>query len=307
MRILFGVTAISGYNYPHPPFTHVPSPSERRPLLQWIARAGFDGLDIADTWLPFYRLSDGELAEWRADIASHGLRVGSLNPYRCIVTRSPQADSNLEKLQRSVEAAIILGAKTVNVTLSVPFGESPRDRPLTSADASEAEYQESARKLKPLARRAAEGGVALSIELHDDGILDSAASCLKLLDMIDEPNVGVNPDIGNLYRMVAPPEHWRDALVAMAPRTNLWHVKNYKKIVLPGDLGIVSMIAPVEDGDIDFRWALTELVRHGFDGDLSIEAGAGDGLSVIARAKRYFEEIVADWLPLALAAPTDAS
>lgn len=300
MRILFGVTAIAGHNYPHPPFTYVPGPTERRPLLRWIANRGFDGLDVADTWLPFYQLQDEALHELRDEVASYGLAIRSLNPYRCIVTRSPQAERNLEKLSRSVAAAAILGATTVNVTLSLPFGESPPGRPLTHADATEEEYEETARKLKPLARQAAQSGTQLSLELHDDGILDSAASCLKLLHLIDEPAVGVNPDVGNLYRMTNPPDNWRDAIRMMAPHTNLWHVKNYKKLHHPSLIGPVSTIAPVEDGDIDYRWALTELVRHGFDGDLSIEAGAGDGLDVIWRAKRYFDEVLSNWLPLAL-------
>ena len=46
---------------------------------------------------------------------------------------------------------------------------------------------------------AADQGVEISIEIHQNSIADNSWSALHLLELIDAPNVGVNPDLGNIY------------------------------------------------------------------------------------------------------------
>src|SRR5262249_22314180 len=115
------MTVVSGWNYPHPIFSHVPSAEERRPLLAWARSAGFDGVDIADTWMNWLIMTDADLREIRDQVRDAGLVVSGLNPYRCILVRHESALANEEKLTRTIAAARVLDCRYVNLALSVPF------------------------------------------------------------------------------------------------------------------------------------------------------------------------------------------
>src|SRR5688500_20151264 len=77
-------------------------------------------------------------------------------------------------------------------------------------------------------------GVDISIEMHQHSIADNSWSCLHLLDLIDRPNVGVNPDLGNLYWNYDVPEESNEACItALAPRAKYWHCKQLLRVHIP--------------------------------------------------------------------------
>jgi len=88
-----------------------------------------------------------------------------------------------------------------------------------------------------------------------------------MLDAVDRPNVGCNPDLGNLIR-TDPGADWRSALSVLAPHMNYWHVKNY------------ADGAPCElnAGQIDYRDAFAIVSRAGYAGWVSLETYFGDDL-----------------------------
>jgi sugar phosphate isomerase/epimerase len=308
MKFSLGMTVVSGWNYPHPIFSHVPAAEERRPLLAWARHTGFDGIDLADTWLNWLMLSEAELRELRDQVRDAGLVVSGLNPYRCILVRHASAVANEEKLARTIETARVLECPYVNLALSVPFpavwGERERaERQLQLArdrDYSDVDYDETARKVARLADVAARNGIQLTIELHDDGLTDTSAGVLRLHRLIDRPNVGVNPDLQNGYRVPYPTEDYRAALLALAPYTNYWHVKSCSKVYVLGEGRTYSLRASLRDGDIDHRWALTQLAKHGYDGWIALESGGGDSFVTVAADLAYLKDLVDNWLPLAL-------
>lgn len=308
MQFALGCTILSGWNYPRPLFGAVPSAAERAPLLRYARQVGFDGVDLADTWIDWFSMSDDELWALRRQIEELGLVCAGLNPYRSILVRHPAAARNEARLRRTIEVAALLGAPVVNIPLSVPFpavwseaARAARQLQLArAADYSDAEWQTTAEKLSALARLAAEHGVALTIELHDDGMCDDSDSTLRMWRLVGQPNVGVNPDLQNLYRVPYPCEDWRRALLNLAPHTNFWHVKSCAKTYVVDEARSYSRGATLVDGEIDYRWALTQMVRAGFDGWISIESGGGDSLEHAATDLAYLRRLLDEWVPLAV-------
>ncbi len=306
MRYSLGMTIVSGWNYPHPIFSHVPTAAERRPLLAWARSVGYDGIDIADTWIDWYRMSDADLREFRDQVHEHGLVISGLNPYRCILARHPSAAQNEEKLARSIDVCRALDCHFLNVPLSVPFPAvwSERERAVRQLklardrDYSDHDFEQTAIKLGRLADVAARDNIQLTIELHDDGMSDTSASVLLLHRLINRPNVGVNPDLQNLYRVPYPTEDWRAALLALAPHTNYWHVKSCTKLYNLAESRTYSLRASLRDGDIDHRWALTQMACVGYDGWIVVESGGGDSLVPAGDDLAYLKGLVETWLPL---------
>ena len=311
MRFSFATTIVSGWNYPHPLFSHVPTFEERRPLLAWMSANGFDGIDIADTWMSWYGMSDDALREFRDQVKEAGLEVSGLNPYRCILVRHESAAQNYEKLERSIDVCRALDCRMLNLALSVPFPavwsereRAERQRKLARGrDFTEREFEETAEKVARLADRAGRQGIQLTIELHDDGLTDTSDAVLRIHRLVNRPNVGVNPDLQNGYRVPYPTEDWRKALLALAPHTNYWHVKSCSKVYHLDEDRSYSLRASLQDGDIDHRWALTQLSRVGYDGWIVVESGGGDSLVTAASDRAYMANLVANWLPLVQGLP----
>ena len=134
---------------------------------------------------------------------------------------------------------------------------------------------------KILARHAVERGVALSIELHDDGLLDNACMCRRFIETINEPNAGANPDVGNICRDSQFPGDWEHALQELAPLTNCWHVKNYRN----------GLAATLDCGDIDYRRAMQIMIGAGYAGWVSIESRIGDFRETQSSAIGYLRRL----------------
>jgi sugar phosphate isomerase/epimerase len=306
MRFSFATTVATGWNYPQPLFSCVPTAEQRAPLFAWARSVGFEGIDIADSWINWHGLTDAELRSLRDQVSDAGLVVSGLNPYRCTLVRHESAARNEEKLARSIEACRILDCHMLNLALSVPFPavwsereRAERQRQLArSRDYGDDDFEEAASKIARLADRAAADGIELTIELHDDGMTDTSDSVLRLHRLVNRPNVGVNPDLQNGYRVPYPTESWRAALLALAPHTNYWHVKNCSRLYHLDEQRAYSLRASLRDGDIDHRWALTRLWQAGFDGWIVVESGGGDGLLTAAADRAYMADLVANWLPV---------
>lgn len=307
MRYSLATTILSGWNYPRRLFSSVPSAEERQPLLGWARSEGFDGIDIADTWMNWYDVPDRDLREFRDQVRAAGLTVSGLNPYRCTLVGHESAERNEDKLYRSLEACRALSCGVLNLALSVPFpavwsDHERAERQLKLArdhDYSEADFARAAEKIARLADHAAPDGIELTIELHDDGMADTSSAVLRLHRLVNRPNVGVNPDLQNGYRVPYPTEDWRAALLALAPYTNYWHVKSCAKVYHLDEDRSYSLRASLQTGDIDYRWALTQLHRRGFDGWIVIESGGGDSLHTAASDRAYLAGLVERWLPIA--------
>ena len=75
--------------------------------------------------------------------------------------------------------------------------------------------------------------------MYEDTLLGSAASAVRLVNDIAHPSVGLNPDLGNLFRLHRDAESFQDAVAACLPVSNYWHVKSYYRETEPSTGGVV--------------------------------------------------------------------
>jgi len=132
--------------------------------------------------------------------------------------------------------------------------------------------------------------------LHDRSIADTSASLLKILNMTAEPNVKANPDICNGYRAYeSPSETWQDALIALAPRTNIWHVNNLQRVYFKEIQRAAFVECDLSIGDIDYVWALNLMRAAGFNGWIVIEyKGLGSAFEMLSRGREFLARSLGD-------------
>lgn len=281
-------------------------PERARRQLAWWRSRGIEGVVFYDNAPNFYRTDPSRFDDVRRAVTDEGLEIAAFNCLRKSLFMPDLMEADLRKCEHIL--AVCAGLKPAIVDMSVnvpiPTGMDPLQiaaRPLFRGDyASDEAYRVAAAYLKPFARRCGEFGAQFSIELHDDGLQDTADGCLKLMRLIDEPNVGLNPDIGNWYRV--PYQHregWRAQVAKMAPHTNYWEVKNYKRILVPDDHRAYSWNVDLDEGDLDFREAAVMLWRAGFRGWVCNEGGNGDRVRSTLKYVRYMRWILDEWVPAA--------
>lgn len=283
-----------------------PNTEERKPVWEWLLKNGFDGIDLGETWFNFYDASDEALVGLGEEIREAGLEIGGLSVLRKIIT-SP-ADRHVQlvnrhKLRRAVHAAGLSGAPLVNMSISPqPWEVGVREEDLrgqsdpvgSSKRTQNEDYAHAAEFLEGLSIEAEQTGVGLTLELHQNSIVDTADAMLLLLDRISRPNVKANPDLGNFYFSYATPEgSWEDVVRKLAPHTDFWHVKNIQRVYVASEQRSYMFNAPLAEGMIDYRRAMRIMKNSGFDGWISIEmASAGDPYACIQSGKRYLDELI---------------
>ena len=275
-----------------------PTLEEQRSTFALARDAGFDGLDISDSW-PLASLGDAAARQTRALAEDMGLCIPVISCMGKTLCHPELGAANEQAIARALPLAQALGAATVNLALSIP--RSPGVVPTMGAahspggslGAPEADYDLTRERLRRLARQAADLGLSLSLELHDRSLADTSASLLRLLDDANEANLGANPDLCNGYRAYAtPPESWEAALDALAPRMNLWHVNNVQRVHFPEIERAAFIERPLQDGDVDYRLAHRKVRAAGFDGWVVIEyKGRGDALATTGAGRAYLASL----------------
>jgi sugar phosphate isomerase/epimerase len=260
--------------------------------------AGFDAVDLVDSWLEPATLSESELRELASVLADTGLRLAGISVVRRSVIDPRDGDVNLDYTLRSLDAAAVLGAPVVSIGFHRPLTPEQREASFwlvdpPQDDRSDASWALAAERLRRIVARAEELGIGVALELHEGTLLDSAAGALRVIDMVGSPSLGVNPDLGNLVRVPGPlAERWEETLRAVLPRTTYWHVKNYSRVERPGL--VVTIPSELEAGAIDYRRALGLALDAGYSGPVCIEHYEGDALGAIARGRAYVEQVVRD-------------
>lgn len=304
MKIVLGTHTLTGYprSLDGPP----PTAEARRNLFGWLRRHGFDGIEIGSWWLDVCRVPVEDVASVRDELADYGLELAGFNLLRKNVAHPAVADENARGIRHAVTTAKRVGSRFVSIsfslagaTVGVPEDRvrGTRESPGSSRDASDADYERTAALLREVARDAAEADVAIAVELHHCSLADTSASLIRLLEVAGEPNLTANPDLGNpQWGYSVPEEQWHAAIARLAPRIGrVWHVKNIQRIYVPDIDRSFFVQAPLGEGEIDYRWAMANVLASGFDGYISIEgAGPGDVLTVAARGKTYLDDLIAD-------------
>jgi len=300
MKVALATHALRGYP---PRVGGTPTRKSRRNLFSWAQEKGFDGIEVGDWWFDFYTAEADDLVQLKQEMSEYGLEMAGFNCLRKCVTHPTVGKSNKRDLRRTIELAKVSRPSVVSISLSLAPEASgtPEDRvrglqtsPGGGAEAKEEEFVEAAAFLRELAEEAAVADVQVALELHHCSLADTSHRLLHILELANHPNLGANPDLGNLYWAYEEPEEpWYETVDRLAGKVNLWHVKSVQRIHVPEVERSFFVHASLEEGDIDYRWALARFVAAGFDGYISVEgAGPGDLLSFAARGKAYLDGLL---------------
>ncbi|HWE88529.1 MAG TPA: 4-hydroxythreonine-4-phosphate dehydrogenase PdxA [Pseudonocardiaceae bacterium] len=258
----------------------------------------FRQVDITDSWLRAGDLTADRRDELISVLADLGLGVPAISTARRSVIDPRHGADNLAYCHRVLDAAAAMGADLVSVGLFQALTEEQRSAlwfwtvPGASDPDDPEVWKLAVARLRELGAHAAELGLALSLEMYEDTYLGTADSAVRLVTDIDLPNVGLNPDLGNLVRLQRPVEAWQSMLDKTLPYANYWHVKNYFRSEDPATGAVFSTPAPLELGVINYRAAIAQAVRSGYRGAFCAEHYGGDGLGVAARNRDYLRALL---------------
>ena len=276
-------------------------PTEVRPAyLQRVRALGFAGIEVGLG--QGVGTSETEIRALRQDLEAAGVP--------CVAVRggggfaNPRATAqNRARVADAIRMASWIGSNLLNMTVITPptdpngVGSQGTGEGLCqggSRTAREADFAITARYMQEAAALAADLGVTIAIEMHQRSIADNAWSCLHLLELIDRPNVGINPDLGNLYWAYEEPEGSLEAcIIALAPHAKYWHCKSLHRTHIPEHERAYFRRVPLPDGEIDYRFAITAMHAAGYNGYLAIEGvPTGDQLYNDGRSLEYCRQIV---------------
>lgn len=282
------------------------------PVLKFWKEKGYEGILLYDYYPAFYELPKEHVKLQKAVFDDVGMEVACLNLMRKTLFDPARAAVDEPRMYQALEMCEWLKPDIIDLTIDPPFpyaiGPQLYDRVYYRGDyAPFGDFAVSAMKLKKYAQACASIGAELSIEQKDDGLGDTADNLIKLVKMIDEPNVGVNPDVGNQFR--APYEstlNMKKEVEKLVPYTNYVEIKNYRRIWMSSEKRFIAWVTDVDLGDLDFRHLVVELWNHGYRGWVANEGGNGDvaqgttGDKVAAELHflKWWREVMDEWIPL---------
>ncbi|MEM9588034.1 MAG: sugar phosphate isomerase/epimerase family protein [Planctomycetota bacterium] len=244
-----------------------PTRDERARVFRWAVDHGFDGLEWSPRWCDVHDLGNRQIEALGREVSAANTRVVAINLNRFLLIGHSRASEYQSRTSRAIDFASRMNCPVVVISLSVPAPPG-QSRPIATGNQfSQTDWRQTRDLLRMFADQAAEQHVALSLELHDDGMLDTAERTLKMIDSVGRDNVGSNPDLGNLIRQHADAD-WESALRLLAPSMNHWHVKNYRD----------RQPMPLHSGSIDYLRACRMVMDQGYKGWISMETYFGDDL-----------------------------
>ncbi|WP_210254818.1 sugar phosphate isomerase/epimerase [Methylocapsa sp. S129] len=261
--------------------------------LGTIAAEGFKSVEVPSAWLPIGDMTANEHDALKAVLRETRLNICATSVVRRSIIDPQEAADNLAATHRAIDAAVAVGSPLVCLGLHEPltqeqmavtwFWTVPGARTPDSRDV----WKLAASRYRELADHAAQVGVAISLELYEGTYLGAADSAVAFLEEIGRPNVGLNPDLGNLVRAPEEIEPWEAMAVKTLPHANYWHVKNYSRVENPSAGLYMTSPSPMVSGLIDYRKLVAFAIANGFRGAFLCENYGGDGLSVSAENRRY--------------------
>lgn len=280
------------------PMLEAPAGVWRSQLAQ-VAALDFEFVDPTDAWLSIGELSDARFKELMAVLDDVGLRVPSISTTRRSVVDAANGEWFLAIGHRIIDRAPELGATVVN------FGFM---QALTPAQASalwfwlEDGYHDpdddsplrvvAIERIRELADHAAQVGVQISLEMYEDTFIGTPERAVRFVQDVDRPNVGLNPDLGNIVRLHRPIGDIPAMFDAVLPYTNFWHIKNYLRDVEPRTGQVFTAPVPLVMGVVNYRVQILKALELGFTGPFVCEHYGSDSLGVAAMNRDYIRQVL---------------
>jgi D-psicose/D-tagatose/L-ribulose 3-epimerase len=247
-----------------------------------ITEAARFGLDLIE--IPLLEPDKVDIAHSVALFERHGIaRTASLGlPDAVEASRHPEAATAF--LTRALAVAHGLGCSTLSGVTYSTLGYRSGSPP------TEAEYENVARALKPVAKRAADYGMTLGLEpcnRYETHLLNTSAQTRAFLERLDEPNVIIHLDT---YHCNIEEKNFGAALADGGGRVHYVHLSESDRGV-PGS------------ANVNWKEVMTALKAANYSGDLVGESFVNmmpqlaSALSVWRPVARSREEVLAIGLP----------
>lgn len=217
---------------------------------------GFDGVELRTSQDGQHLSAEATLDEAKRIsklFSDAGVPVMSLMGYTTFAHLEP------EKIR--AQQALMRKQLALAEAMRVPFVRTFAGR-IPSAASRDAMVEAVARALKPLAAEAADRGLTIGLETHDDWCTGTAT--MAVVDQVGRNGIGIVFDIGNVFRVGA--ESWEDTYCKIRSAIAYCHVKD-SYIGPDGTLHYV----PVGAGDLPWSKILSRFKQDGFSGFFSLE------------------------------------
>ncbi len=266
--------------------------------LRQVRKMGFDYIDPTDAWIPLADLTKERLGQFRRAVDDAGLGIPSISMTRDSVVDRQYGEHNLANAHRLIDLAPDLGATVVNTgfmqaTTTEQNGqiwfwlaEGHQDEPARRPLAVE--------RIRELAEHARKNNILLSLEMYEDTYIGSADDAVAFIVDVNNPAVGINPDIGNLIRLHRPLPSYTEMFEKVLPYANFWHIKNYSRDYDPQTGAYSTMPLPLKYGYINYRQIIRRAIAIGYAGPFCCEHYGSDSLGVCAENRDYIRQVLAE-------------
>ena len=269
---------------------------------------GFDAIEVGVEVLEKTGGSERQVKAFGQRLRAAGMPIGCVRAGGTL-TDARHGPRNRQRQAKAIEFAGWVGAEVVNTALSAPArrpghpaGSLPGSQhgwPVSqdaSRDAMLSEYEALAKACQIACDRAAGVGVAISVEVHQNSLVDNSWSAQLIHGLVGRRNFGINPDLGNLlWTYDVPEESSDDCIRKLAAISVYWHCKNLLRVYHPEMQRSVFLRVPLPDGEIDYRFAASAMSAAGYTGYMAIEgASVGDQFHADQKSLAYAKAVWAE-------------
>jgi sugar phosphate isomerase/epimerase len=226
--------------------------------IKLAVRFDLEGVELRTVWeKPVHALSDDELSRVRDALGQHSLRVACIaSPvFKCELDDESAQREHLEYLRKSIRAAKRLGAGVIRL---FTFWKRGPSAPV---------WDRIVKQFRPAVPIAEGEGIILGLENEASTYCATAEETRRFLTEINSPALKVIWDPCNEVYAGDGITPYPDAYQLVEPWIVHLHVKDARRDPASGE----AMIAPVGDGEVDWKGQLVTLLRKGYDGYASLE------------------------------------
>ncbi len=243
--------------------------------IEITSRLGLDGIEIAcrEPHLSA-ETSEERVKEIRMLANSKGLEIPALAGYMGWFSTSSDQDCEkaFEQFKQLLEWARILGAGLIRIFQGGPNAFLSEDY----------HYIKTAHWLNLCAAEAEKYDKRIVLEIHNNSLVETSESAIRLLQLVDCNRVGLIHDAGNMY--ITDTDYGRDSILRLSNHIFHVHVKDEKRIEEAGEPGTFTNRTKhgeeafrqcmLGEGEVDHLPVFSALREIGYDGWLTLECFA---------------------------------
>ncbi|MEV2240323.1 sugar phosphate isomerase/epimerase family protein [Micromonospora sp. NPDC049891] len=234
--------------------------------VEQTAKYGYDGVDFIFAKLLEVPKAeyDQQLLDVRAAAERTGIDIGYLGHHTTFVSpREFDRERGIESFKKALDAAAVLGAKSVCTLIGDGYYDPPLNVLLTRKEA----WRQCREAITEVCAHASGLGLNVSIELLQGTILNRVELIERMFDEVGASNLRMTMDTGAFYVAVKPFMNVKQAIKRLAPYIDIVQIKD--------EVGLPTIVHSNHiwfgGGLVDFRETYEALAEINFDGYVSVE------------------------------------